>query len=58
MAYDSTKIYNRHELEAEREKKLLSKLKRISARGNNAEVKQDRNGNWIVYEVKKTKAVV
>lgn len=58
MAYDSTKIYNRNELEAEREKKLLSKLKRISARGNNAEVKQDRNGNWIVYEVKKTKAVV
>lgn len=39
-------------------KKLLSKLKRISARGNNAEVKQDRDGNWIVYEVKKIKAVV
>lgn len=58
MAYDNTKIYDRNELEAEKEKKLLSKLKRISARGNNAEVKQDRNGNWIVYEVKKTKAVV
>ena len=36
----------------------LIKLKRISARGNNAEVKQDRDGNWIVYEVKKIKAVV
>lgn len=58
MAYDNTKIYDRNELEAEKEKKLLSKLKRISARGNNAEVKKDRNGNWIVYEVKKTKAVV
>ena len=42
----------------EREQKLLIKLKRISARGNNAEVKQDRDGNWIVYEVKKIKAVV
>lgn len=53
MAYGNAEIYDRNESEAEREQKLLNKLKRISARGNNAEVKQDRDGNWIVYEVKK-----
>ena len=58
MVYSNAEIYDRNKSEAEREKKLLSKLKRISARGNNAEVKQDRDGNWIVYEVKKIKAVV
>ena len=58
MAYGNVAIYDRNKSEAEREQKLLIKLKRISARGNNAEVKQDRDGNWIVYEVKKIKAVV
>lgn len=58
MAYSNAEIYDRNKSEAEREQKLLSKLKRISAKGNNAEVKQDRDGNWIVYEVKKTKAIV
>lgn len=53
MAYGNVEIYDRNKSEAEREQKLLIKLKRISARGNNAEVKQDRDGNWIVYEVKK-----
>lgn len=53
MAYSNAEIYDRNKSEAEREQKLLSKLKRISAKGNNAEVKQDRDGNWIVYEVKK-----
>lgn len=32
--------------------KLLSILRRISAKGKNAEVKMDKNGKWIVYEVK------
>ena len=58
MAYSNAEIYDRNKSEAEREQKLLSKLKRISAKGNIAEVKQDRDGNWIVYEVKKTKAIV
>lgn len=58
MAYGNVEIYDRNKSEAEREQKLLIKLKRISARGNNAEVKQDRDENWIVYEVKKIKAVV
>ena len=39
MAYGNAEIYDRNESEAEREQKLLNKLKRISARGNNAEVK-------------------
>ena len=52
MAYSNAEIYDRNKSEAEREQKLLSKLKQISARGNNAEVKQDRDGNWVVYEVK------
>ena len=49
MAYSNAEIYDRNKSEAEREQKLLSKLKQISARGNNAEVKQDRDGNWVVY---------
>lgn len=40
MAYSNAEIYDRNKSEAEREQKLLSKLKRISAKGNNAEVKQ------------------
>ena len=58
MAYSNAEIYDRNKSEAEREQKLLSKLKQLSARGNNAEVKQDRDGKWVVYEVKKTKAIV
>ena len=58
MAYSNAEIYDRNKSEAEREQKLVSKLKQIYARGNNAEVKQDRDGNWVVYEVKKTKAIV
>ena len=33
MAYGNAEIYDRNESEAEREQKLLNKLKRISARG-------------------------
>lgn len=38
--------------------KLLEILKRISKKGNNAEVKQNRDGTWTVYEVKKQKTLV
>ena len=48
MAYSNAEIYDRNKSEAEREQKLLNKLKRISAKGNNAEVKQDRDGKAIV----------
>lgn len=38
--------------------KLLCILKRISAKGKNAEVKMDKNGKWIVYEVSKERTLV
>lgn len=43
---------------SEKDEKLITELKRISAKGNNAEVKRDKNGEWIVYEVKKEKRMV
>lgn len=42
----------------EKEKKLINKLKDISARGNNAEVKLNHDGSWTIYEVKKKKEKV
>lgn len=38
--------------------KLLEILKEISAKGHNAEVKQNRDGTWTVYDVKKEKTMV
>lgn len=38
--------------------KLLNLLRRISAKGKNAEVKMDKSGKWIVYEVSKEKTLV
>lgn len=40
------------------EEKLIALLKKISAKGHNAEVKQDKNGTWIVYDVKKERTQV
>lgn len=42
----------------ERDQKMVEEVKSISARGNNAEVKRDKNGDWIVYEVLKKKKKV
>jgi len=41
----------------EKDKKMVEEVKDISEKGNHAEVKRDRNGNWIVYEVMKKKRV-
>lgn len=38
--------------------KLLEILKKISAKGHNAEVKQNGDGTWTVYDVKKEKTMV
>lgn len=38
--------------------KMVAEVKNISDRGNNAEVKKDKNGEWIVYEVQKKKKKV
>ena len=43
---------------SEKDEKMVAELKRISAKGNNAEVKQNKNGEWIVYEVRKDKKKV
>lgn len=43
---------------SEKDKKMLLEMKRISKKGNNAEVKQDKNGDWVIYEVHKTKTKV
>lgn len=41
------------------DKKMVEEVKRISAKGHNAEVKQDRkSGKWIVYDVSKDKKMV
>jgi len=36
---------------------LLDEIKRISARGNSAEVKVDKDGKIVIYEVTKKKQV-
>lgn len=43
---------------SENDRKMVEEVKRISAKGNNAEVKQSKDGKWIVYEVKKEKKMV
>ncbi len=40
------------------DEKLLVILKEISAKGHNAEVKQDKDGTWVVYDVSKEKKMV
>lgn len=43
----------------EKDKRALQEMKRISKKGNNAEVKwQDKNGDWVIYEVQKKKKTV
>ena len=42
----------------EKEKALIDMINDISSRGHSAEVKKDRNGCYVVYEVKKAKELV
>ena len=42
----------------EKDKKMVEEVKTISEHGNHAEVKKDKDGNWIVYEVQKKKKTV
>ena len=37
---------------------MLKEVKEISKRGNNAEVKQEKDGTWVIYEVHKKKKKV
>jgi hypothetical protein len=42
----------------EKEKKVIEEIDTISKRGNSAEVKKDKDGNYVVYEVQKKKKKV
>lgn len=37
---------------------VLDLIKKISAKGHNAEVKQNKDGTWTIYDVKKEKTTV
>ena len=41
-----------------KEKEVIKQIDDISKRGNSAEVKKDKDGNYIVYEVHKKKKLV
>jgi hypothetical protein len=43
---------------AEKDKKLVEEIKRISSKGNSAEVKCDKDGNYVIYEIKKKRTMV
>lgn len=43
---------------SEKDQKMVEQVKEISAKGNHAEVKQDSKGEWVIYEVRKTKKKV
>ena len=42
----------------EKEKKVIAQINLISKRGNCAEVKRDKDGNYVVYEVQKKRTKV
>lgn len=42
----------------EKEKKVIEEIDTISKRGNSAEVKKDKDGNYVVYEVQKKRKKV
>ena len=50
-------LHRRRDMD-EKDRKMVEEVKRISAKGHNAEVKQSKDGKWIVYEVKKDKKMV
>ncbi|MBQ7644981.1 MAG: hypothetical protein IJS84_08155 [Spirochaetales bacterium] len=38
--------------------RMVEECRRIVDRGNSAEVKKDKDGSWIIYEVKKERKEV
>lgn len=40
------------------DKRMVAEVKSISEKGGHAEVKKDKVGNWVVYEVNKKKIVI
>ena len=43
---------------SDKEQQVIDQIDSISKRGNSTEVKKDKDGNYIVYEVKKKKTKV
>ncbi len=41
-----------------KEKELIETIRKITDRGNNAEVKKAADGSLVVYEVKKQKHII
>ena len=39
------------------DEEILRTIRNITNKGNNCEVKKDKEGNLVVYEIKKTKYV-
>lgn len=40
------------------DKKMVAEVKAIAEKGSHAEVKKDRDGNWIIYEVSKKRKMI
>lgn len=43
---------------SEKEIRLIEHIQEISKKGNSAEVKKDKDGNYVVYEVQKKRKKV
>lgn len=42
----------------EKDRKMIEEIRKISAKGNSAEVKRDKDGNYVIYEIKKKRTMV
>lgn len=43
---------------SDKDGKVLKEIEKISEKGNHAEVKKNKDGDWVIYEVKKKKTKV
>lgn len=56
-AHNTTK-FDEEDSMSVNDENMLKEVKEISKRGNNAEVKQEKDGTWVIYEVHKKKKKV
>lgn len=42
----------------DKDQKMVDEITKISSRGNSAEVKKDKDGNYVIYEVQKKRTKV
>ena len=55
---DTMTIFVHQDEFEEKEQKVIEEIDTISKRGNSAEVKKDKDGNYVVYEVQKKRKKV